>query len=96
VTGETRSRDALATLFCPNMTRARPGLACGGSPDQETTQLYEAIQQRRDLPSPVGRQALPASTASRQQERYRLEAELGWGGMGVVYCANPNAITVAQ
>jgi hypothetical protein len=57
----------------------------GVPPEDETTQLYEAIQERRELPSPVGRESLPAGTADRMEERYRLGAELARGGMGVVY-----------
>jgi ABC-type oligopeptide transport system substrate-binding subunit/DNA-binding SARP family transcriptional activator len=55
------------------------------SPEEETTQLYEAIQQHRDLPSPLNPEAVPAVPPDRMEERYRLGVELARGGMGAVY-----------
>jgi ABC-type oligopeptide transport system substrate-binding subunit len=56
-------------------------------PEEETTQLYEAIKQRRELPWPADRRALAPRPAARLQERYRLDAELSHGATGVVFRA---------
>jgi DNA-binding SARP family transcriptional activator/tRNA A-37 threonylcarbamoyl transferase component Bud32 len=60
----------------------------GLPPEAETTQLYEAIKERRD-PAPPGDGKLRSGISQTEQlhERYQLEAEIGRGGTGIVYQA---------
>jgi ABC-type oligopeptide transport system substrate-binding subunit len=53
-------------------------------PGEDTTELYEAIKARRDLPQPGERLVTPPQ-AGLLNDRYRLDAEIGRGGMGVVH-----------
>jgi len=60
----------------------------GVPPEEETTQLYKAIKEKRPLPSPGDRIATPIpSPAAALHSRYRLDTELGRGGIAVVYRA---------
>jgi DNA-binding SARP family transcriptional activator/tetratricopeptide (TPR) repeat protein len=57
----------------------------GVEPGAETTQLLEAIRQRKEPPLPEGRKALQTGIVDHLQMRYRLGAEMVRGGTGVVY-----------
>ena len=59
----------------------------GVPPEGETTQLYKAIKEQQDLPPPGERLVAP-SQARVLNDRYRLGAEIGRGGTGVVYRAH--------
>jgi DNA-binding SARP family transcriptional activator len=55
-------------------------------PDEGTTQLYQSIKDKQHPPPPGDRFAtLLISQKAALHDRYRLEAELGRGGMSVVY-----------
>jgi ABC-type oligopeptide transport system substrate-binding subunit/DNA-binding SARP family transcriptional activator len=61
----------------------------GVPPEEETTQVYKVIKEKRHPPPVKGRIAAPIpSPAATLHSRYLLGAELGWGGMGVVYRAH--------
>jgi ABC-type oligopeptide transport system substrate-binding subunit/DNA-binding SARP family transcriptional activator len=58
----------------------------GVPPAEETTRLYKAIREKRDLPPP-GESLIAPAQATILNNRYQLDAELGWDSMGVVYRA---------
>jgi ABC-type oligopeptide transport system substrate-binding subunit len=58
----------------------------GVPPEEETTQLYQAIKEKRHLPPPTPRTATPFRKAA-LHSRYRLGDELGRGGTAIVYRA---------
>jgi DNA-binding SARP family transcriptional activator len=58
----------------------------GVPPEEETTRLYEAVKEKRLPPPPRDRMGLPSPTTV-FHDRYRFDAEIGRGGMAVVYRA---------
>jgi len=58
----------------------------GVPPEEETTRLYEAVKEKRHPPPPRDRIGLPSPTTV-FHDRYRFDAEIGRGGMAVVYRA---------
>ena len=60
----------------------------GVPPEEQTTQLFEAIKMSRDLPLPGTPGAAPGTTLAALHARYHLEAESARDAGGIVYRAH--------